>query len=300
MTEPDILIPFFTYGLFKPGQPCFNRIEKYVKEKIEAKIPGILKIRDGVPVLERRANSSDIKGFILEFINGKEKEAYDVIMAIEPKYIYDWDIIRIRSKYPIEKVNYLKGKRGKLYNDGCHELEGIDDWDVKYDPIFGQGFEEIKSIIDNEENKMLKSIGGGNYDYKPFFRLQMAYSFLWVIIERFGALCFHLGDNPKIKRKMIEESPNFIKCKLKYKNELLKLNSFLKGASLSEKEESIEETEFNIDKPLEYFYNLRSNVVHRGKSISNEFHLLKDALNILYKIFYELIYTEFNIKYDTE
>ena len=41
-------LPFFTYGLFKPGQICYFRIHELVDTTTEANIDGYLKERDGI------------------------------------------------------------------------------------------------------------------------------------------------------------------------------------------------------------------------------------------------------------
>lgn len=271
-------LPFFSYGLFKPKQLGYFRIKEYVKNtKIDVFIQGQLKERDGIPIYIENKNTK-VKGCIIEFNDGEK--AYERINEIEPDAIYDWNEIIVENT----KVNILKGKK---INKGVYDLEGVEEWDGKQDPLFIQGFELIKSIIDN--NKTIK----GNpikYEYKPFFQLQMAYMFLWSIIERYAALRYHLGNRVRDKISQIEDEPYFKKCIEKYID--IKNRSII---SLNRYGTSLNETFLNKDySPLSYYFTLRSNVVHRGKSVPNEFDKLKTALNELYNIFFDVINNAFN------
>jgi hypothetical protein len=77
-------LPFFAYGLFKPGQLCFFRIKDLVKEYSEAELSGRLKERDGIPLLILDSYSK-IKGFLIQFIDENEVNAYKRIIGIEPE-----------------------------------------------------------------------------------------------------------------------------------------------------------------------------------------------------------------------
>ena len=48
----DIDLPFFTYGVFKPGQLGFLNIANKVEAWAEAKIEGSFWIRDGLPFID--------------------------------------------------------------------------------------------------------------------------------------------------------------------------------------------------------------------------------------------------------
>ena len=44
-------LPFFAYGIFKPGQIAHFRIKDLVENTKDAEISGSLKERDGIPLL---------------------------------------------------------------------------------------------------------------------------------------------------------------------------------------------------------------------------------------------------------
>lgn len=71
MKEPqNIALPFFAYGVFKPGQLSFLQIREFVKEfRDTVSIPGALRLRDGFPLLDREDHQQHVKGsLIMEII----------------------------------------------------------------------------------------------------------------------------------------------------------------------------------------------------------------------------------------
>ena len=97
--------PFFAYGLFKPGQLCYFRIKKLIESKNYTEVNGILKERDGIPLLIL-SDHSRIKGVLMQFTNGKEIEAYERILEIEP------DEIQINT--PLRPCTVLPLSRNEL------------------------------------------------------------------------------------------------------------------------------------------------------------------------------------------
>jgi len=280
----NIKLPFFSYGLFKPDQLGFYRIEKYVKKSSKAEAPGILKERDGIP-LYIFSRYSKIKGYLIEFEDGKENEAYKNINEVEPSIIYEWS----EQRFGKDRVNLLKGKKD---NKGVFDLEGIEEWDGRDDPLFKQGLQEIKYIIEKNKNEYIKA-NPDERDYKPFFQLQMAYVFLWSIIERYATMRYCLGGNDiyylSKNRQQINKDEYFKECLkhvVKDKRSVVRVND-LKEFSLD-----ISNPNYN---PLEYYYTIRSNVVHRGKSVPNDFDMLKLTLNELYCIFNDVINNAFDV-----
>lgn len=64
MNNPtNILLPFFAYGIFKPGQLAFFQIREYVskvREPVYCK--GSLLLRDGLPIIVKVQYYSSVQG----------------------------------------------------------------------------------------------------------------------------------------------------------------------------------------------------------------------------------------------
>lgn len=188
-------LPFFAYGVFKPGQLCFSRIQDIVVKAVECTVHGYLKERDGIPLLVLGNDCPSIKGYLIYFDAGKESEAYDRIIGIEPDEVYRWGTIEADNL----RANALIGKREQR---GSFDLEGFDEWDGRTDPFFKQGLEEVKSII--------KANSSFDWEFRALLRLQMAYTLLWSAIERYAGLKYHLGKRANEKVYQIAAEKCFI------------------------------------------------------------------------------------------
>ena len=81
----DTKLPFFAYGIFKPGQLAYSKIKNHVNKHIDnAEINYLMKIRDGVPILIDEENDNfHTKGSIITFKEGQKEKAYTVLMGFD-------------------------------------------------------------------------------------------------------------------------------------------------------------------------------------------------------------------------
>jgi len=263
----DTSLPFFAYGIFKPGQLCFSRIRDIVEKTVECTVGGYLKERDGIPLLICGDNYSSIKGYLIYFAAGKEGEAYDRIVGIEPDEVYRWETIKVNNS----RANALIGRREQR---GSSDLEHFDEWDGRTDPYFKQGLEEVESIL--EANSSF------DWEFRSLLRLQMAYTLLWSAIERYAGLKYHLGKRANEKVYQIAAEKCFI--------DSLKKNVQKKREVFSATDLTKYTLEPNDpDKSIRYYYQVRSNSIHRGKAVTRDFDTIKSSLEELLAIFREML-----------
>jgi len=263
----EVSLPFFAYGLFKPGQLCFSSICDIVKKTVECTVPGILKERDGIPLLVLGSSHFSIKGYLIYFDAGKEDEAYDRIIGIEPDKVYRWVTIKVNDS----RANALIGRREQR---GSYDLEYFDEWDGRTDPFFKQGLEEVESI--------LKANSSFDSEFRALLRLQMAYALLWSAIERYAGLKYHLGKRANEKVYQIATEKSFI--------DSLKKNVHRRREVFS----ATDLTKYTLDpdepdKSIRYYYQVRSNAIHRGKAVTRDFDTIKTSLEELLSIFKEML-----------
>lgn len=263
----DTALPFFAYGIFKPGQLCFPRIEDLIRETVEVKVNGILKERDGIPLLIESVYSK-IKGYLIYFNSGSEGDAYRRIIEIEPDEVYQWSEIKVNNDII---SNVLLGRKKQR---GSSDLEHVGEWDGRNDPFFVQGLDEVETILKNNSKF--------DWEYKSLFRLQMAYTFLWSAIERYAGLKYHLGKKTNEKVYQIANEKCFA--------ESLKKN--VKG--VREVFSTTDLNSYKLDpedpkKSLKYYYQVRSNAVHRGKGVIRDFNTIKLSLEELLAIFKDML-----------
>jgi hypothetical protein len=271
MNHPDnIYLPFFAYGIFKPGQLCYFRIRDFVEDCTECTVPGILKERDGIPLLVL-GNSYNIKGYLIRFIAGNEDKAYDRIIGIEPDEVYRWGIVKVNGL----TANALIGKRERR---GSSDLEHIDEWDGRADPFFKQGLEEVEDI--------LKANSDFDWDFRALLRLQMAYTLLWAAIERYAGLKYHLGKH--VDKKVYQVASEKCFADSLSKNVTNKREVF---STADLQKYTLDPSD--PEKSIRYYYQVRSNAIHRGKAVTRDFDTVKSSLKELLAIFKELLYESF-------
>lgn len=270
----DMNLPLFVYGIFKPGQLAYHNIKDYVKEFKEDSGMGSLKEKDGVPIFFPSNNGLQIKGYVIRFESNKINEAYEHLKQLEPEEIYEWKTLYTESGVT---VNCLTGRREVR---GERDLEHFTDWDGKYDPLFTYGLDEVSKIIDSvvEENEE-------NYEkakYIRLFRLQMAYMLLWSAIERYTAFRYSLGDKVKNRILKLADEPVFAEGLKKHVHVRRRIVGAIKSKALY-----LDAT--NPEWAINYYYQVRSNTVHRGKTLFGDIDTLEKSTQELLLIFRELL-----------
>jgi len=278
-------LSYFAYGLFKPNELAFNKISKFVETepKFLDKNNSSLWIRDGLPLIEQNTDGA-VYGCCLKF---REKECKDAYAAIS-KFIsigetspYEWDVIDLKneeSEDPIE-MNVLIG----------HELgkgsikTGLPEWSAKEDPMFTKAMEKIKGKIkDFAEIRF----DGPPLEWDRFFELEMAYLLLWVAIERYCSFAYGPLLNPKDKIKELAVSDSFqnaLKKVLDQSERVKKIPKIYDSRFLEKRW-----LKADANKPIysiEYYYRIRSNLVHRGKSEWVDGERIRLSLKELFEIF---------------
>lgn len=265
----DTFLPFFAYGIFKPGQLCFFRIKDLVKNIIKGTAHGYLKERDGIPLLFKN-EYAEVKGYLIYFHDTKGNDAYSSIAEIEPDKMYKWDTIEVNEGI---RANVLIGIRER----GCCELFESE-WEGKEDPLFKQGLAEVQNILDNNSDQDTNP----DERYISLFRLQMAYLLLWSAIERYAGLKYHLKKNVNEKVNKLAEEKCFADSLRKNVEGKRKLSS------------ATDDDQFTLDpeepkKSIQYYYQVRSNAAHRGKAVLDDYEIVNKSLKELLAIFKDLL-----------
>ena len=270
----NINLPFFTYGIFKPGQLAYSKIKNHVLDYTNVEINYEMKHRDGVPILiDGEKDYYHTKGSIITFKENNEKIAYHIICKTELKKLYEWKTIKINGY----DVNVLFGLNP---DNGSNPIENPEErisFDGKKDPLF---FDAIKFIEENLNSNEF------SWEMGSFFELQMNYMLLWSAIERYTSIKYN---------EFLQKDNN---------KRLAKENAFKEGINKfkDKKHDPVYSTddaeihEFNVEDPyetLKYFYTFRCNVVHKGKSQPGDYKKLKTATEELLEIFKNVLNNAF-------
>lgn len=271
MTGPnDFNLPFFAYGVFRKGELGFLNISDLIDKILDPVfIKGDLLLRDGLPIINPQGDSN-VPGSMITFKKGHQREAYERINRVELDRQYRWE----ETSTQRIQCNYLVGR-----SPGKGSVPADEGWHGKNDPLFTAALEVVEEI--------LKAHADFDWDLKPMFRLQMAYLLLWSSIERYASLRYHLGNRVLEKVMQITDDLQFA--------QLLKQRVSRKHR-VQRADQPKDHYELDPDDPkksLNYYYQIRSNITHRGKGVVHDHETIRDSLRELFEIFTELIRTAF-------
>ena len=269
----DTRLPFFAYGLFRPGQPAFFQIGGFVRDVLNpCDVPGSLFVRDGLPLMNPSADWGKVRGALLAFEPEAAKAAYRRIGKMEPQNHYEWQETKAgsaRANVLVDRVPEAKGD----YVDGPV-------WNAWSDPLFTTALEVVGEMY--EENRSRDAGLGPDAALRPFFKLQMAYLLLWSAIERYLALRYNLLHAQRQVSKFASERA----FKEGLKAHCTKPRRVLRADNPNE---VLECRPNDPAGSARYYYQVRCNVTHRGKGVLNEFRHLKYSLAELLPIFRSML-----------
>lgn len=288
----DTSLPFFDYGIFKPGQLAYPKIKDHVnKQDIKSvEINYRMKIRDGIPILTNGQNDNyKTKGFIMTFKN--RQKAYKIISNTFFENFYEWKTLKING----DDVNVLFGKNIRRGSDTILNEEDKENYDGKNDPFFNEALDMVEKYLNrNKEKKIeidskkylkikikqdgkLKNNQSHN-KINDFFELQKNYMLLWSSIERYTNIKYNEATKKRNNKRFSEEKAfrdGMNKNKSKSHKAVFSTNDLKKYVFYPT----------DSYKTINYYYAFRCNVVHRGKASYNDYRMLETATMELLEIF---------------
>lgn len=271
--------PFFTYGLFRPGQLAFFQLRGFISNvKEPARVKGRLLVRDGLPILDPERDTS-VKGALLTFEPPCAVAAYTCIAEMEPDNHYSWSERHVDGTL----VNVLDGRSP---TKGSKPLDGAE-WNGWDDPLFTTALDVVEETLTSQGEKLTRE-KDDNFDMKPLFRLQMAYLLLWSSIERYVSLRYHLGD--KVSKKVAKLATE--KAFTEGLNHHIHIKDDKREVYRADKPDKKVVLDPNAPKKsIWYYYQVRSNITHRGKGVPKDYRHLKLSLTELLPIFRKVLET---------
>ena len=273
--KPDSNLPFFAYGIFKPGQIAYSKIRGLDFSLKEASINYLMKQRDGVPILLKKENERyKTKGCLYDFSDGEK--AYKIICQTMSPALYEWGTIDVEGK----RANVLFGLKPDSGSDSIEDACDRECFDGSNDPIFKEGIRLIRKNLDEDD-----------FDWEEgFFKLQMNYMLLWSAIDRYCKLKYNMGSEHENRLELAKEG-NFIDA-------LRKIEDTRAYRPIFSTDDLIRRS-FDVSNPkycINYYYTLRCNIVHRGKTSIRDLRLLKKATDDLLEIFEYILDETFSEK----
>lgn len=257
-------LPFFAYGIFKPGQLAYPQIRNYVDGEPSAELVDYeMLYRDGIPVLRSGENEHfKTSGYLMKF-NGPK--AYEIIGGSQSDKLYMWKRIKVNGIW----ANTLFGVNSDCGSSDDRE-NSVSYYNYRQDSFFQEALDLIKEMKEEFEGKNVRNM-------KDFFKIQMHYMLLWSVIERFCTLTYgHAAIGKNMFNFAKERSFN---DKL---NSITRKDVVFSSDTLEDKYLDSN----NYADSIVYYYTIRCNVVHKGKTVkSEERNKLKCSLEELYGLF---------------
>jgi len=263
----DLSLPFFAYGLFRPGELAFPLIGGGVVGKTEGRIENTTTVRDGLLLLSE-SEYGMTEGFVLNFDSESQQSAYEEIAKFEPWSQYRWGTTDAVTDRETVAVNVLFGKSPKSGSNDSSDMERS--WSGRHDPLFFEAPEVVQELLEN----------AGEYkvnDAKPTLRIQAAYMLLFSAIERFATHRVLLSGDPTKKLDQLAETSEFV--------EAFEAEVKSKRTVRDRKHKNVTLDPAFPKKAMKYYYQVRSTAVHKGKVGASDYEILRESTTELLKIF---------------
>ena len=257
-------LPFFAYGIFKPGQLAYPKIMNYVEGEPSAEIVDYeMLYRDGIPLIRSEENGHfKTSGYLMKF-NGPE--AYEIIGGSQSDKLFMWDKINVNGTW----VYALVGVDPDCGSSNNQDYS-LSYYNYRQDSFFKEALELIKDTKEEFEKSDVVNM-------KDFFKIQMHYMLLWSVIERFCNLTYGYAFIGKNIFNFANERSFRDKLRLITRKDVVYSSDTLDDKYL--------DSDNNIDS-IFYYYTIRCNIVHKGKTVlKEERNKLKYSLEELYGLF---------------
>ena len=267
----DPSLPFFAYGIFKSNELAWPRIRDVVDTVDSSRLTDwVIRLRNGLPVLIEYPTGS-VEGDLVHFLD--PNVGYSAVGESEPSSEYEWRILRTEAGTQCNALIAVKPDRG--ISD-----EPIVSWTSADDPSFVHGMAAVAAAVKEVRVVLIekKIWSDAPSDWDAFFRLQGAFLVLWSIIERlayfrYGAKwnqeknawttterIYEFATDPKFREAMSDAK---IRPQTVYS---VRENRPKRTVSADEPEYRVRSTETT----LRAWYQIRSNITHRGKSAASD------------------------------
>jgi len=258
--NPDL--PLFAYGIFHPGQPAWFRIREHVQDVLANQYAdGALRLREGLPILDTGVDGI-VNGSALVFEKCQAADAYAMIAEMELDTQYRWE--------RCGDCNVLAGRSPQKGSIILDEQE----WDCWQDPCFSEALDVAAEATGRAH---------APDDFRDFFRLQMAYLLLWSSIERLATFRHGFGTDVLKKVRRLWSEPAFL--------EAIRTHAGT-PRSLQRSNDPTEKAALDRDKPdraVTYYYQVRCNIAHRGKSMPSDHLHVRQSLSEVLGIFRQFL-----------
>lgn len=252
----------FVYGSLKPGELGFEQIHHMVSEYRTAVLDNFaLYVRDGLPIIKTPAPGEAVEGVLLHISAGMEDDFWREVSEYEGTTNYKFE-----NSIPVssEGKEYLTGAFiGRKMGKG-HPEKLYSPWMSKLDPVFSKSFPLLHQDIAGNFLKFTDAEHDPRGYWDQMNKLLSQYLLLVSILEHLTVVKFggSKKQEPMVRIRKLQGSPGYLNAFSALSDE--KNNPQIKVADSRAVEDSL--TSSNPEQALFAWYQVRSNLQHRGKA----------------------------------
>jgi hypothetical protein len=274
-TPPDTALPFFAYGLLKSRELAHRSVIRDDLERSQDAdlIGATLRYRDGLPLLDDQGTGGLVRGELLWL--DAAGEAYSRVGDFEPRRHYRWVTRNVLIGDTEVAANVLAGRsprKGSTHDE-------FESWTSAEDPVLTSGLCVVTDLGFEVALDEVPAMPGTSPElWSRFFRMSAAYLLLWSAVERFTSLAFGPALDPMERVRLLDELPSFRAAVLR-----LEVPS---GQRVVDSRDPSSHYRIRDDGSgaAQFWYAIRSNLSHRGKSAFQDGQLLRSALIDLHDV----------------
>jgi gamma-glutamylcyclotransferase (GGCT)/AIG2-like uncharacterized protein YtfP len=257
------------YGSLQPGQLAHHQIAALVEQGDPATAHGFgIWIRDGLPYIHS-ADGAEVHGVLLWPRVDVAEEFYQRAREYETGDLYREESISVRTAngFDIQAQVFA----GKLPGRGHPEAMLHGDWSAKTEPLFLWGLETVTTTAREllEAKVPMVAPGESGEFWSAFVPLQGTFLVLCTILERYTTLVYGAGKNPMERLRLLGQDPDAQAA-------VYLAKAAAAGAVDSRTARSPRTTTDHA--PFAAWYQVRSNLTHRGKAAIHDYALVARAL----------------------
>lgn len=272
---PDTALPFFAYGLLKSRELAHRSVigDDLERSRDAVIIGATLRYRDGLPILDDQSTGGLVRGELL-WLDG-DGEAYSRIGDFEPRRHYRWVTRHVLIDDTEVAANVLAGRsprKGSTHED-------FESWTSAEDPVLTSGLCVVTDLGFEVALDEVPAMPGTSPElWSRFFRMSAAYLLLWSAVERFTSLAFGPALDPMERVRLLDEMPSFRAAVLRVE--------VRPGQRVVDSRDPSSHYQVREDGAgaAQFWYAIRSNLSHRGKSAFQDGQLLRHALIDLHAV----------------
>lgn len=267
----DTAMPFFAYGALKPGELGHDLIADEVDRMEPATVTGYLWVRDGVPLIFTDSDKGQVEGTAIWF---KSLRGYREISRFEPRSFYQWGSVELSNGV---QANVLVPARGLKPDRGGGDIQW-EPWQTASDPLFNFGLNTISAAIRADGQAPLKPTDSDPGTWDRFYRLQSAYMLACSVLERIAFRVVGAEADVTARVTQLGRTSAFIQA-------VDQVGFANRGRPVYRSNDPTKSTKLNESRQFaQWAYQIRSNLMHRGKSAWHEAELVRTALIDLHDI----------------